>query len=199
MAWRLSGNPLPALMSWQNKALMLREIVLAIPELQKMSEAGIDHIEAMRAFNRGTITAEEMMARVTALPKDPTPPPMMHEPLEFHGWTVDATLIDYHGAAWWLVHVTRRVRTANDGDKRWLFKVLAVLGCDPDNDRVSVGDLDDNVANEVPYLYMWLNTFPRLEFQFKDVKKGGMRLVPRGTRPADGFVRLDDLDGNKDV
>src|SRR5206468_3219190 len=66
MAWRLSGNPLSALMSWQKKALMLREIVLSIPELQKMSEAGIEHMEAMRAFNRGTITAEELMARVAS-------------------------------------------------------------------------------------------------------------------------------------
>lgn len=199
MSWRLSGNPLPALMSWQKKALMLRTIVLSIPALQKLSDTGIEHMDAMRAFNRGMITAEELNARVAALPKDPAPSSMLHEPLEFHNWTVDATLIDHHGNAWWLVYVTRRVRTVTDGDKRWLFKVLDVLGCDPGADRVSVGALEDNIAHGVPYLYMWLNTFERLEVQFKDAKKGGMRMVPRGTRPTSGFVRLEDLDGNKDV
>lgn len=185
-------------MSWQKKALMLRTIVLSIPALQRLSDAGTEHMDAMRAFNRGTITAEELQARVAALPKDPVPSSMLHEPLEFHGWTVDATLIDHHGSAWWLVYVTRRVRTVTDGDRRWLFKVLDVLGCNPDADRVSVGDLEDNVAHGVPYLYMWPNTFERLEFQFKDAKKGGMRTVPRGTRASDGFVRLDELDGKKD-
>jgi hypothetical protein len=68
------------------------------------------------------------------------------------------------------------VRTVSDGDKRWLFKVLDVLGCNPDADRVSVGDLEFNVAESVPYIFMWPNTFERLEVQ---LKKGDMRVVLR--------------------
>jgi hypothetical protein len=195
MAWRLSGNPLPALMSWEKKALMLRTVVLSIPALQKLPVDVAERLDAMRAFNRGTITIEELRGRLAALPKDSKQVAMLHEPLDFHGWTVDASLIDHHDSAWWFVHATRKVRTVSEGDKRWLFKVLGVLGCNPEADRVSLGDLETNVAESVPYIYMWPNTFERLEVQ---LKKGDMRVVPRGTRPADGFSRIDDADVGKE-
>lgn len=189
MAWRLSGNPLPVFMGWERKALMLRTIVLSIPALQRLSDAGNEHMSAMRAFRRGTITLSQLQARIAALPKEP-PPSMLHEPLDFHGWTVDATLIDYEGKAWWLVKVTRRTRTVSEGDKRWLFKVLGVLGCDPERDQVSVGDLEENVAHDVPYIYMWPNMFERLSINVPINQSDEMEIVPRGSRPSPGFQSL---------
>lgn len=190
MAWKLSGNKLPVFHSWQQNALMLRTIVLSMPELQTIEETDIEKFEAMRAFNRGTLTEEEALARIRALPaRDTNWNKVLHEPLEFHGWTVDCTLLDWRGSAWWVAHVTKSGVRVTDGDRRWLHRVLDVIGCDPAADLISVTGLDSCVEHRIPCLYAWPNVFERSEIQFG---KNGMRIVPKGTRPSDGFERMKD-------
>lgn len=193
MAWKLSGNKLPVWNSWQKNAWMLRTIVLSIPKLQPIDDGVIECFETMRAFNRGTITLDELRARLAKLgppPKGSLLSNALHEPLEFHGWTVAATLVDWRGKAWWLAFVTKRTKSCSEGDKRWLYRVLDVIGCDPENDRVSMSTLEDLVAESVSFIYAWPNTFERTEVQLN--KAGDMRIVPHGTRPTDGFERIPD-------
>lgn len=173
---------------WLKKALHLRTIVLCIPKLTELPPDDFELFDAMRSFNRGTIDAAELQRRWDAIsPSERTP--QLHEPLDVYGWNIKATLHAVGGAAWWFATVTR-TKSPSEKDKKVLAKVLDVLGCDPARDILSVSDFDRLVAENVPVMYWWPNTFELQEIQFN--AKGDMRMVPRGSRATDGYQKIPD-------
>lgn len=175
------------LLGWRKKALYLRTIVSAIPEIREMPEHDIERFEAMRAFRRGTITADQLRARIEALPRT-DPVDHLHEPAEIYGWVFDATIAAVRGSPWWLVKVSRKTTTATAKDKALMGKVIAELGGDSERDLITISDVDTCVENRVPLVYMWRNTLELQEIQIRD--DGDMRIVPRGSRPTDGYQKL---------
>jgi hypothetical protein len=184
---------------WLKKALKLRTIVSCIPDNEiKESPVETDLNDAMRAFRRGTIDEQALLDRYKALGDTP-PPERLHEPAEIYGWRFRATLVRYHGKPWWLVSVERPSGTASAKDKAMLVKIMGALGCDDiERDQLSVMPMDELVAAKVPVMYLWPNMIQLLDVHIHTEKankgklhKDAMRLVPRGSRPTDGYEDLE--------
>jgi hypothetical protein len=182
---------------WVKKALHLRTIVSCSPVVD-IPLAELEFHDAMRDFRRGVITAEQMKERTENAAPPLVSKSLLFEPAEIYGWKIRASIYGREGKVWWLVGADRST-PATAKDKAMLVKILNVLGCDdPDRDQVSVNTIDELLEHGVPIMYQWPNMIELNEVQvhpdaakFKDVQKG-MRIVPRGTRPTDGFQRLPD-------
>jgi hypothetical protein len=140
------------------------------------------------------------------------------EPIEIHGWKIEATLYLKNGQHWWLLHAVRKRETSpSDNDLVFLNKVLEHLGCDPERNMI-IGPktkawaamADDDAHEErrahgrddhMPFgWWTWCNRAPLFEVQVnkdKKNKKDMLRFVPLGTPEADGYVRMPSIDPNE--
>lgn len=187
---------------WLKKASKLRATVACIPdgEIKDLSPSMSDMIDAMRAYRRGTITEDEAFRRCTAAELAGRAEPhieRLHEPADIYGWQIKATLVRWHDKVCWLVVVDRPSRTCTGKDLAMLGKVMVALGSDdPKRDQVSVGGDPDELARRgSPIIFAWPNTDQLLDVHVNKEKRGKdlMRIVPRGSRPTDGYENLDDL------
>ena len=180
---------------WLKKALHLRVIISCAP-IKDLSPHEVERFEAMRAWRRGPRTDEtalELQRRIEEIPKVHTE--LLHEPLDAYGWSIKASICGMYGQVYWLVGVLRTGSAAREKDMAMLAKIFGVLGCDDlERDSLSVGAFEDNMAEGIPFMYLWRNTIELQEFQFHPGKPGrdGMRIVPRGSRATDGFEKIPD-------
>jgi hypothetical protein len=91
---------------------------------------------------------------------------------------------------WWLVRAERKPSDKlPEKDVLMLGKILEVLGGHIEHDALSVGDLEGNALEGVPFLWTWFNQAPLYEVQVS-AKAKNIRIVPRGAPESDGYTKM---------
>lgn len=179
---------------WQKKARKLRTTVACIPEseIQDATSSESEHYEIARAIRRGTIDGAEALRRFDGIERQ-EPQLRIHEPAEIYGWSIRATIIRWRDQLHWLVHVERADRMVSAKDKAMLVKIMNELGCDDlARDQISTLAIEDLAHEGVPVVFLWPNADQLLDIHVKGKGESTqMRLVPRGSRPADGYEKLE--------
>jgi hypothetical protein len=185
MAWSLG-------LGWKTKAERLRVTILSAGhQLARELPPGLTKVLAM--FRHAAETGDGAALR-EPLP-DPDPNPPIWEPVEVHGWKIQATMYLLNGQLWWLAYAQRRNQsTPADNDIAFLEKIVAHLGADPKLDLI-IGPAS-SPPGEPPLPFGWWTWFNRsdlLEIQINKAKKNkdAIRIVPLGAAESDGYVRLD--------
>jgi len=183
---------------WRKKAEKLRMVILSSGhQLARELPLGISRM--LEAFARvaesgdGTGLREEL----EAIPQDDHKP--LWEPIEVHGWEIQATMYLRDGQLWWLVHADRKNgRSPSENDVKFLDKVLEHLGAVLDR-HVIIGPRS-SPAGEAPLPFgwwTWRNGGQLYEIQVNKDKKRDqdkIRIVPLGTRETDGYSSLRSQD-----
>lgn len=184
---------------WKKKAERLRMTILsaghqgakdlppgtaAILDLfRRVAESG-DGADVKTAFDRICVTYAG----------EPQP---MWEPADIHGWKLQATMYLDNGQLWWLLNAVRRnERAPTDKDVVFLDKILEHLGADPARDMI-IGPRSTPAGHATLVFgwWTWFNRWPLFEIQTKDEGAGTeLRVVPLGTRAADGYQTVDLID-----
>jgi hypothetical protein len=183
---------------WKTKAERLRMVILSCAhQLAKDLPPGIS--KTLEIFGRVAkiggeegVLREEMLAVMRDHADEPRP---LWEPIEVHGWKIEATMYLQSNQLWWLVHAVRPTsREPSDKDVAFLDKVLEHLGGDPKRDmiigpRTSPADDPGRLAFG---WWTWFNTSPLFEIQVNESKKRDkekIRVVPLGAPESEGYVR----------
>ena len=180
---------------WKKKAERLRMVILSGGhQIAKELPPGISRV--LEIFRRtaqtgdGSTLQEELDG--TAPAPDAERP--LWEPIEVHGWKIEATLYLQSGQLWWLLTARRRNEKApSANDVAFLNKVLDHLGADPKRDMI-IGPTSSPAGDPaLPFgWWTWFNTAPLYEVQVKGKGSHAMvRVVLLGTRESDGYVRVD--------
>jgi hypothetical protein len=183
---------------WKKQAERLRMVILSAGHQgAKELQPGISKI--MTFFRRAAETGDGSMLQdeMERIPPDVEKP--LWEPIEVHGWKIEATMYRQNGQLWWLLSARRRnERVPNDNDIVFLNKVLDYLGADPKRDMIIGPSSSPAGEPALPFgWWTWFNRHPLYEIQVnKDKKKDQdkIRIVPLGTRETDGYQSLDALD-----
>jgi hypothetical protein len=119
---------------------------------------------------------------------------MLWEPIEVHGWKIQATMYLREGQLWWLVHAIRKnEREPTEKDTGFLDKVLGHLGAEPDRHAIIGPRSSPPGEPPLPFGWAWRNGWLLYEIQVNKNKKrneGKIRIVPLGTRETDGYTSL---------
>lgn len=180
---------------WKKKAEKLRMIILSA-EIDLPLPPELAHVfEVMRRFRKGQADTEALQRAIDApveVPQWLWEPfsDMRGEPQPIYGWMINATMYQLNGQNWWLVSAERRPsNTLPEKDMLMLGKVLDVLGGHIEHDALSIGALDDNAREGVPFMWTWFNQAPLYEVQVSKAKKD-IRIVPRGAPESNGYAKL---------
>jgi hypothetical protein len=179
---------------WKNKAERLRMVILSCShQLAKDLPPGLS--KSLAIFGRvakigGEQGAfrEEMEAVIRDHADEPRP---LWEPIEVHGWKIEATMYLQSNQLWWLVHAVRPTnKEPSDKDVAFLDKVLEHLGGDPKRDMI-IGPRSGPVHLAFGW-WTWFNVSPLYEIQVNADKKRDeekIRVVPLGAPESEGYVR----------
>lgn len=185
---------------WKKKADRLRMVILSAghqmakelpPGLSKMLAIYKRVAQDGGTAGGGPALQQEMEEALAGHRDDPK---MLWEPIEVHGWKIQASTYLDNGQLWWILHAARRTSSSpSASDVKILDKILAHLGADPDRD-VTIGPRSSPPGEGLlPFgWWTWFNRMPLYEIQLKGMgKQSQMRVVPLGTRPSAGFEGVD--------
>jgi hypothetical protein len=178
---------------WTTKAERLRMVILSAGhQLAKELPPGLAKILETFARVAKSGDGRGLQEELAVVPQDEDLP--LWEPIEVHGWKIEATMYLRNGQLWWLVHASRRTAQApSEKDIKILDKVLEHLGAEPTHHAI-IGPRSSPTGEEALLLgwWTWRNGWLLYEIQIKgqgsDAK---LRIVPRGTRASDGYTALD--------
>jgi hypothetical protein len=184
-------------LGWKAKAERLRMVILSAAH-QLAKELPPTLSKALELYARLSMagawpTLQDEMGRLQAGPDEPRP---LWEPIEVHGWKIQATLYRKNDQLWWLVHAVRKnERDPSDKDVVFLDKVLDHLGAEPLRHMI-VGPRSNPRGEPEMFAFgwwTWQNRWPLFEVQVnkstkRDVDK--VRIVPAGSRETDGYTSL---------
>lgn len=197
---------------WKKKAERLRMVILSAAH-QSAKELPPGFAKTLEVFARLSKTGEmrglqeELDSLIREYPDEARP---LWEPIEVHGWSIEATLYLKEGrlqpqpsdqSLWWLVHARRKNdRDPSDKDLVFLNKVIDHLGGEPTR-HVIIGPLTalvEEAYGRLPFgWWTWQNRWPLYDIQLnKDKKrdKDKIRIVPLGSRETDGYTSLPAAD-----
>ena len=184
---------------WKKKAEKLRMIILSADLDQPLSPAMAESFELQRGFRKGQIDLPRLQSEMARLQPqlkqwDGLWEPfsdMRGEPQSVYGWMINATMYQLNDQNWWLVRAERKPSDKMpEKDVLMLSKVIEVLGGHIEHDALSVGALEDNALEGVPFMWTWFNQAPLYEVQVSKARKN-IRVVPRGAPESDGYVRME--------
>lgn len=192
-------------MGWREKAERLRVVIVSAGHQHaKPLSPAIKLVLAL--FRRAA--AEPKEARNLALdlegiPEIPDAEKPLWEPALIRGWKIQATMYLDDAKLWWLVHATRKdERTPNEGDIEVIHKVIDHLGGEPTRHAV-IGPRNSPSGHPPPPFgwWTWRNRADLFEVQVykgpdRVSKKNLIRIVPLGSRPTDGYERIDITKGD---
>jgi hypothetical protein len=188
-------------LGWKKKAERLRMVILSAGH-QGAKELGPGLAKMLAIYRQidETGVVPGLEEELAGLSPDAERP--LWEPIEVHGWTIEATMYLQNGKLWWLLHAQRRNENVpSKNDVALLDKVLGHLGADPERDMI-LGPRSNPAEESLAFgWWTWFNRMPLFEIQaHKDKKKDKekIRVVPLGTRPSDGYQSLGDLDENEE-
>ena len=178
---------------WKKKADRLRMVLLSAGHQgARELPPGISKILEIFRHTAQTGDGSRLQEEIDQLPPDEDKP--MWEPIEIHGWKIEATMYLQNGQLWWLAHASRRNANAPcKNDVALLNKVLDHLGADPKRDMI-IGPSSSPVGETaLPFgWWTWFNHAPLYEVQVKGKgSKAVVRVVPLGTRESDGYSSVD--------
>jgi hypothetical protein len=182
---------------WKKKTEKLRLLILSNEIDQPLPDMAAEMFDAQRRFRKGEIDVESLQRTFetvgTSAPHRFIWEPfsdLVGDPQTIYGWTINVAMYQRDNQNWWLVRVERRPTNALLAkDKKMLGKILEVLGGHIEHDALSISTLEDCVQEGVPFMWTWINQAPLYETQLNATTKV-LRIVPRGTIEADGFVRM---------
>lgn len=193
---------------WKAKSERLRMVILsAAHQMAKELPPGVSKMlaifERVSKSGDGTRLQEEMDQIAHDHSDEPRP---LWEPIEVHGWKIQATLCLKDGQLWWLVHAVRKnERAPSDKDVVFLDKILDHLGADPTRHMI-IGPRSspDGEPELLPFgWWTWQNRGQLFDVQVNKNKKRDaekVRIVPLGSRETDGYqsiaadLAIDDRD-----
>lgn len=179
---------------WKTKAEKLRMVILSAGhQLAKELPPGISAILEIFARVAKSGDASNLQAELANVPPDEHKP--LWEPIEVHGWTIEATMYFRDGQLWWLVHAIRKnAHAPTDKDISFLDKVLGHLGAEPDRHAIIGPRKSPPGEPPLPFgWWTWRNGWLLYEIQVNKNKKRDedkIRIVPLGTRETDGYTSL---------
>jgi hypothetical protein len=180
---------------WKKKAEFLRMTILSAGH-QVAKELGPNVVKILALFRRAAETGDgsTLQAEMDRLPPPSEETTLLWEPIEVHGWKIQATMYRQDDQLWWLVRAcTRNERSPSQNDVAFLDKVLAHLGADPKRDMV-IGPACTPPGHELLFFgwWTWKNSMPLYEIQVKGRGSSAtVRTVLAGTPPSDGYARID--------
>jgi hypothetical protein len=187
---------------WKKKAEKLRMIILSAEIDQPLSPELAENFDVMRQFRKGKIDFDQMQLAMAKLEQQSRAQSsekwlwepfsdMRGEPQSVYGWTINATMYQLNNQNWWLVRAERRpCDRIPEKEVLMLGSVLDVLGGHIEHDALSVGELEDNMSEGIPFMWTWFNQAPLYEVQVSKAKKN-IRVVPRGAPESDGYTKMD--------
>lgn len=192
------------ILGWKKEAERLRMVILSGGhQLARELGPGISRI--LEFFSRAAKSGDGrgLQAEIADLPQDEHKP--LWEPIEVHGWKIQATMYLRDGQLWWLVHADRKnERVPSEKDVKFLDKVLEHLGAVLERHAI-IGPRSSPAGEALlPFgWWTWRNTWPLYEIQVNKDKKRDqdkIRVVPLGTRETDGYtsLRAQDLAAGND-
>lgn len=181
---------------WKKKAEQLRMTILSAGH-QGAKELPPGISKVLDLYRRVARGEEINLEKESQDIKDHPSERLLREPLDIHGWGIEATMYLVNGQLWWLVHAQRknegtkeapRASRPSVNDVAILNKILVHLGADPERNMI--------IGTGVDMLFgwwTWCNRMPLYEIQAnKDKKdKEKIRIVPLGAAESDGYVRVD--------
>lgn len=180
---------------WKAKAERLRMVILSASH-QIAKELPPTIVKAMEIFARGAKTgdARGMQEEMDRLPPVSGDAKLLWEPIEVHGWQIQATMYRKEGQLWWLLRAFRKnEREPSEKDNVFLDKVLDHLGAEPTRHMI-IGPRS-SPADELPLFFgwwTWQNRHQLFDVQVKGKgKSAALRIVPLGTRANEGYESLD--------
>jgi hypothetical protein len=186
---------------WKKKAERLRMVILSgAHQLAKELPLGLSKVLAIyrRVHQDGGILGggPALMQEIqTALAAHPDDPGLLWEPIDVHGWQIQATLYLRDDKLWWLVSAQRKTdREPSEIDVRILDKVIDHLGGVPDR-HVIIGPRSNPVGEDRLAFgwWTWQNRHQLFDIQVNKDKKRDrdkLRIVPLGTRENDGYKSI---------
>lgn len=185
---------------WKKKAERLRMVILSGGhQYAKELPSGMSKILEIFARVAQSGDGRGLQDEIASIPADPIKP--LWEPIDIHGWAIQATMYIRDGKLWWLVHAERKHgREPADKDIAFLNKILDHLGAEPTRHMIIGPSSSPPGEPALPFgWWTWQNRSQLYDIQMnKDKKRDAakIRIVPLGTRETDGYTSLchDDLD-----
>ncbi len=187
---------------WKAKAERLRMVILSASH-QIAKELPPTVVKTLEIFARVAKTGdgrgmEEEMDRLPPVSEDAK---LLWEPIEVHGWKIQATTYRKEGQLWWLLRAVRKnERDPSEKDNVFLDKVLDHLGANPTRHMI-IGPRS-SPPGELPLFFgwwTWQNRDPLFDVQVKGKGKSAeLRVVPLGSRETDGYQSVDMRDARDD-
>jgi len=178
---------------WKMKAERLRMVILSGGhQLARELPPGISKLLEIFARVAETGDGRGLQEEIAGAPQDGHKP--LWEPIEIHGWKIQATMYRRDDQLWWLVHAERKnERTPSDKDVKLLDKVLEHLGAEPSRHMI-IGPRSSPAGEPaLPFgWWTWQNGWLLYEIQVNKDKsdREKIRIVPLGTRETDGYTSL---------
>jgi hypothetical protein len=182
-------------LGWKAKAERLRMVILSSAhQIARPLPAAVEQTLEIFARVAKTGDGRGLQDEIEQLPPVPESDRLLWEPIDVHGWTIQATMYRRDGKLWWLARAVRKnEREPSEKDNTFLDKVLVHLGADPIRHMV-IGPRA-TPAGEAPLFFgwwTWQNHDPLFDVQVKGRGKDAeLRVVPLGSRATDGFSSLD--------
>lgn len=178
---------------WKKKVERLRVTILSAGhQIAKELPPGLARV--MELFRQVARTGHGSMLQeaIDQISSDAEKP--LWEPIEVHGWKIQATLYRDNGQLWWLLHAVRKnERPPSENDSKVLDKVLDHLGADPRRDMIIGPSSSPAGKPALPFgWWSWFNQMPLYEVQVKGKGSNAtMRIVPFETAVSEGYERID--------
>lgn len=179
---------------WEAKAERLRMVILSSGhQLARELPPGISRVLEIFARVAATGDGTGLQEEMAAVPEDEHRP--LWEPIEVHGWKIQATMYLRDGRLWWLVHAVRKnERAPTEKNLVFLDKVLGHLGAEPARHAI-IDPRNRPLGRELlPFgWWTWQNREQLYAVQVNKDKKRDqdkIRIVPLGTRETDGYTSL---------
>lgn len=181
-------------LGWAAKAERLRMVILSAGH-QHARELPPGIARVLEVFARVAASGDGsgLQEELAAVPRDEHRP--LWEPIEVHGWKIQATMYLRDDRLWWLVHADRKNgRAPSEKDLVFLDKVLDHLGAEPARHAI-IGPRSSPPGRELlPFgWWTWQNRAQLYDVQVNKDKKHDrdkIRVVPLGTRETDGYTSL---------
>lgn len=180
---------------WKAKAERLRMVILSASH-QLAKELPPTIAKTLEIFARVAKTGDGrgMQEELERLPPPPVGVQLLWEPIEVHGWRIQATTYRKDGQLWWLLRAIRKnEREPSEKDNAILDKVLDHLGAEPTRHMI-IGPRS-SPPGEPPLFFgwwTWQNHHQLFDVQVKGKGKGAeLRVVPLGSRETEGYRSLD--------
>lgn len=185
---------------WKAKAERLRMVILSASH-QIAKELPPTIVKTMEIFARVAKTGDGrgMQEEMDRLPPVSDDAKLLWEPIEVHGWQIQATMYRKDGQLWWLLRAVRKnEREPSEKDNVFLDKVLDHLGAEPTRHMI-IGPRSSPLG-ELPLFFgwwTWQNRHQLFDVQVKGKgKSAALRIVPLGTRATEGYESVDMMVGD---